>query len=129
MCLCVTKPLQMKGLHEDPLYKGFLKAPRHFAKQPIERGFCKASRGFIHTSIHTCTFQSFFLQIWGMLHNGGFTNPSMEGALIWGTLQSSWRLHTHIHTHTLVFFPTDMGVMHHRGLMKPLCRRGFMKPL
>ena len=33
-----------------------------------------------------------------------------------------------IHTHTSVFFPTDMGMLHYEGFAKFIYRRGFTKP-
>ena len=131
MQVCAYKDPVQKGL----CYGGFMKPiyTRGFAK-PLQRG------GFVYmyTHTYTCTFWSFFLQIWGILCYGGFMNPlytrGFDMGASWspyrkGVLQSPWGLCTDIHTHICTFqslFLQIWGVLHYGDFTKQLYTRGFI---
>ena len=73
------------------------KAPRA-SKSPFTEGLSWNPKDFVHTYIHTCTVQSFSLQIGSASqspHRKGFKNPTQMGL---------WKhIHTHVSMHISVF--------------------------
>ena len=128
MCVCMW---HSEGPSKAPS-EGPCKAPSEGPSKSTSEGLSKAPseglRAFVKllqkrhaTYIHTYTFWSFFLQIWGCFTRAGALQSPYKAPIVrgfvkaLGPLQSSNREGlplTYTHMYILVFFPTDMGVLH-----------------
>ena len=99
-----------------------------FVKLLYRRGFAMGVL-YTHTYTKMHILSLFFsLQMWVMLHYGGFESPSRRSFAVGLHRASIQRGFIHIYTHKYAHFNLFLqilGKLYHRGFTKPLYRRGF----